>query len=144
MRTNRGWVAVGLGAVILASCSASETERATPKAESDTGRQLYVQYCASCHGAEGTGDGPVAASLATPPADLSTIARRNNGVFDELAVMSTIDGRRDIAAHGSREMPVWGAVFASEHAAAGQRQAAQLSVLLTTLLTDYLASLQRE
>jgi hypothetical protein len=72
------------------------------------------------------------------------LAQRNDGVFDELAVMSTIYGGREIAAHGPREMPVWGAVFASEHAAAGQIQAAQMAFLLTKVLSDYVASIQKQ
>lgn len=111
---------------------------------STTGRDLFMRYCASCHGAEATGDGPVASSLTTPPADLTTLAQRAGGRFDGSDVMSTIDGRRNIAAHGDREMPVWGVAFMSEHAAAGERQAEQISLLLTKLLTDYVASLQEE
>src|SRR5690606_13864298 len=32
------------------------------------GQQLYAQYCASCHGPEGAGDGPIAATLDPKPA----------------------------------------------------------------------------
>jgi hypothetical protein len=43
------------------------------------------------------------------PADLTVLARKNNGVFPIRAVYETIDGRKLIAAHGTREMPIWGA-----------------------------------
>ena len=33
------------------------------------GKALYAQYCASCHGATGRGDGPVAATLNPRPAN---------------------------------------------------------------------------
>lgn len=127
----------------LKSIQYDEASSPAPRA-SETGRDLFVRYCASCHGAEGTGDGPVASSLATPPADLTTLARRAGGRFDENAVMSTIDGRREIAAHGQREMPVWGTVFMGEHAVAGERQAGQISLLLSKMLSEYVASLQKE
>lgn len=35
------------------------------------GLALYPDHCASCHGAEGRGDGPAAAGLRVPPADLT-------------------------------------------------------------------------
>lgn len=37
----------------------------------DHGALLYRRHCASCHGTRGHGDGPVAASLAAPPPDLT-------------------------------------------------------------------------
>lgn len=73
-----------------------------------TGAELYAVHCVSCHGPAGAGDGPVAAELATPPVDLRGLAARNGGVFDEAAVLGVIDGRRAVAVHGPREMPVWG------------------------------------
>ena len=76
-----------------------------------TGQALFVRHCASCHGLSGEGNGPLAASLRRSPTDLTTIAKRRGGRFDEADVMAVIDGRRSIAEHGPREMPVWGAVF---------------------------------
>ncbi len=110
----------------------------------DTGRALFLRYCASCHGDEGRGDGRVAASLATPPPDLTTLATSKGTSFDPAEVMATIDGRRDLAAHGRREMPVWGVAFTSEHLGAGERQAGQISLLLSKMLADYVVSLQEE
>jgi len=37
-----------------------------------TGQALYEAHCASCHGLEGRGDGPNAASLPSPPADFGS------------------------------------------------------------------------
>ena len=69
------------------------------------GVDLYVRYCASCHGLAGRGDGPAAAALVPPPTDLT----RSTAELPEL--MKVIDGRRTIRAHGSSDMPVWGDVF---------------------------------
>ncbi len=72
-----------------------------------SGADLYAQLCASCHGPEGHGDGPVAATLKTPPPDLTRITARQ-GDFPEIDLFDVVDGRAVIPAHGSREMPVWG------------------------------------
>lgn len=57
-----------------------------------TGRALFDQYCVSCHGADGTGNGPAASGLAQRPADLTRISERNGGTFPMIRVMSVIDG----------------------------------------------------
>src|SRR5579863_7414040 len=49
-----------------------------------SGREMFNTYCAACHGKEGRGDGPAAPALKKAPADLTTIAARNNGKFPEL------------------------------------------------------------
>ena len=72
---------------------------------------MYLGFCASCHGKEGKGDGLVASSLKTPPANLTTLSARNGGKFPELRVTSAIKGDPALPAHGSAEMPVWGTVF---------------------------------
>ena len=46
----------------------------------DIGRTEYQSSCASCHGVDGKGMGPVADALKTKPADLTTMTKKNNGV----------------------------------------------------------------
>ena len=75
-----------------------------------SGAAMYRVYCASCHGADGRGRGPAAASK-TPPADLTGLARRNGGRFPSVRVFQAIEGGAGSPAHGSRDMPVWGNVF---------------------------------
>jgi len=75
------------------------------------GPDLFRAYCASCHGDDGKGNGPAAPALNVKPADLTTIARRNGGVFPSKRVRDIISGDDVIVAHGSREMPVWGPIF---------------------------------
>jgi mono/diheme cytochrome c family protein len=72
------------------------------------GKIEYLSSCAACHGEDGRGDGILASILKVPPADLTTLARRNGGYFPLTAVTEIIDGRTLIAAHGTREMPIWG------------------------------------
>ena len=76
----------------------------------DTGSQLFRAHCASCHGTDARGNGPVAAQLRHAPSDLTQYTRRNGGTFPSERVYRIIDGR-DVSAHGDREMPVWGEVF---------------------------------
>jgi Cytochrome C oxidase, cbb3-type, subunit III len=75
----------------------------------DIGRSLYQSSCAICHGIDGKGKGPLSEQLKVAPTDLTVLAKKNNGVFPVSAIYEVIDGRKEIAAHGTRDMPVWGA-----------------------------------
>jgi mono/diheme cytochrome c family protein len=68
----------------------------------------YEIACMACHGIEGHGDGRLAKTLKTAPADLTLITRSNHGVFPSKTIAEIIDGRAIDGAHGNREMPVLG------------------------------------
>jgi mono/diheme cytochrome c family protein len=72
---------------------------------------LFEQYCSTCHGKSGTGDGPIAAQLTKRPADLTRIALRNGGTFPSEQVERIVDGRNPVKGHGGGDMPVWGDAF---------------------------------
>ena len=74
----------------------------------DYGKTEYESNCASCHGLKGKGDGPLSQIYLTKPTDLTTLAKRNGGVFPAQRVHEIIDGRQEVEAHGPRTMPVWG------------------------------------
>jgi mono/diheme cytochrome c family protein len=76
-----------------------------------SGKQMYKDYCASCHGFDGRGHGPVADSLIKPVPDLTTLAKRHGGKFPEEYVTSVLRFGPGFSAHGSSEMPVWGPIF---------------------------------
>jgi cytochrome c553 len=80
--------------------------------ESLDGRLLFRAYCATCHGGDAKGNGPAAPSLKKSPPDLTRISQRNGGTFPMVRVQKTISGE-DVrtAAHGDREMPIWGPIF---------------------------------
>ncbi len=78
-----------------------------------SGKEMFTSYCAACHGTDGKGDGPAASTLKVPPADLTTLSSKNGGKFPGLKVSQAIRGDSTIPAHGSKDMPVWGAVFMS-------------------------------
>jgi hypothetical protein len=82
----------------------------------------------------------VAASLKAAPPDLTTLARRSGGEFRESHVMAVIDGRYEVAAHGPREMPVWGAVFTEEMA--GRPTGVYEAIARSRALADHLRSIQ--
>ncbi len=71
------------------------------------GQKLYMQYCASCHGTDATGKGPVAIALRVPPTDLTRISKEN-GKFPIEKLQASISGENALPVHGNRDMPVWG------------------------------------
>ena len=77
----------------------------------DIGKSEFQSSCASCHGTDAKGKGPVSDQLKIPPPDLTMLAKNNNGVFPTNAVYETIYGLKTIPAHGTREMPIWGERF---------------------------------
>ena len=74
----------------------------------DTGKLEFLSNCAPCHGPDAKGNGPDSVKLQTKPADLTTLAKKNNGVFPLSTVYATIDGRNVTETHGIRDMPIWG------------------------------------
>jgi len=90
-------------ATSLVFCSAGFAQQG---AAMDLGKREYDSNCASCHGADGKGKGPYNEFLKRSASDLTTLAKRNGGVFPIARVYETIEGAG--AAHGTREMPIWG------------------------------------
>jgi mono/diheme cytochrome c family protein len=74
----------------------------------DIGKREYDASCAACHGLDAKGGGSFAELLPVKVPDLTTLARKNGGVFPIARVYDVIDGREVIKAHGTREMPIWG------------------------------------
>jgi mono/diheme cytochrome c family protein len=72
------------------------------------GSAEYLNSCATCHGVEGKGDGTLAKHLDIHPANLTVLAKNNDGVYPFLKVFQNIDGRSATLGHGSMLMPVWG------------------------------------
>ena len=75
------------------------------------GQESFARNCASCHGTDATGDGPVAATLKVEPANLTQLSQKEGGEFPFWRVHRSVDGRLELPGHGTREMPIWGFVF---------------------------------
>ncbi len=104
------------------------------------GKALYLQYCSSCHGSGGQGDGVVAGFLTPKPTDITELAKKNGGKFPFVETMQQIDGTQTVRAHGDPTMPVWGESFRQELAATPDRQARVRGKLM--LITEYVRSIQ--
>lgn len=76
----------------------------------EDGAALYRKHCATCHGSEARGDGPMAGVLTVQPVNLRALAAQNGGDFPVLRVIKRIDGRDPLVSHGS-PMPVYGDFF---------------------------------
>ena len=106
-----------------------------------SGKELFAQYCASCHGVSGRGDGPVSKSLTVEVPDLTRLAQRHGSFFDRELVERIIDGRHVIGAHGTRTMPVWGEDFSRVEL--GNPDAERGTRTIIVRLADYVWQLQR-
>jgi mono/diheme cytochrome c family protein len=107
-------IAAACGVVLLPALAAQGQRRELPRVSLAplTGKDSFDRYCATCHGTSGRGDGNLAASLTTRPADLTTLAQRRGGVFPRAEITAYVDGSgRSIPAHGATQMPLWGGIF---------------------------------
>ena len=133
------------GLVLLMVCVAGARDKgAVDKAPpaptiAMSGKQTYAHYCAWCHGPDGRGDGPAAFILKTPPADLTTLAKRHGGKFPYEYVSDVLKFGTRIVSHGSSDMPIWGPIFGSME---NYNEAAVRKRIKD--LCDYLASVQEK
>lgn len=102
-----------LTAVLGISRAEQKTDQKHPARQPNriSGKETFLKYCASCHGEDAKGKGPAAIALKPPPADLTTLARRYDGKFPSGYVGALLKFGRNLAAHGSDDMPVWGSNF---------------------------------
>ncbi len=114
----------------------------------DIGKREYDSACAVCHGLTGKGDdGPLKSLLVRPVPNLTVLAKNNKGVFPFDKVFQIIDGRQEVAAHGPRDMPIWGNAFNNQTSLyfdnypKQDRESAARSRILA--LTEYVYRLQQ-
>jgi mono/diheme cytochrome c family protein len=109
-----------------------------------SGERDFRMYCASCHGENAQGNGPTAEVLTIAPPDLTGLTKGSDGTFPAERIEKLIDGREEMAAHGSREMPVWGEWFkmeAAEGLGGAEGPETEVKRRITNVI-DYLQSIQ--
>jgi mono/diheme cytochrome c family protein len=110
-------------------------------ADANQGKEMYMQYCSSCHGQDGRGDGSVSAFLKVKVPDLTLLKKNNKGIYPMEHVILAIDGRRKLRSHGDPKMPVWGESFSRE---VKDLKSAEVTIgLKEKAIAEYVATLQR-
>ena len=136
-----------LFAMVLATASTLQGQQSKPKVKHEaapitspnSGKEMFMSYCAPCHGKDAKGDGPAAASLKQLPANLTQLAKLNKGKYPADEVTSVLRGQAKLIAHGDQEMPVWGPVF--WRMSQGHEEIVQMRV---ANLNKYIESLQEK
>ena len=105
----------------------------------ENGSALYQRHCATCHGLDASGDGPMAPALVIQPPDLTALAADNGGVFPTLRAVMRIDGRDPLISHGS-PMPIFGAFFQGNDTAL--KAASGQPIMTSRLTADLIAFLE--
>ena len=138
MRTRILAILVCLFALALASAQETKVKKVPAQYTSPaSGKEMYNAYCASCHGTDGKGNGPAATAMKTAPTDLTQLSAKNGGTFPEAKVYAAIKGDTTVAAHGSKDMPVWGPIFRA--VSAGHESETHMRLVN---LTNHVRSLQ--
>jgi len=119
---NKGMILTGTLLLATGLCLAQDKtetkpvvkETAIKPTSAASGKEMFTQYCAPCHGADAKGNGPAASAMKTAPTDLTQLARKHDGKYPANSVASALKfGGGATGAHGSADMPVWGPLFQS-------------------------------
>jgi len=103
-----------------------------------SGEEMYLSYCADCHGRDGTGHGPKARANKTRATDLTILTRSSHGKFPAELVKETIRGDVQVVAHGAKDMPAWGLLFT--YVGGGSQSEVELRI---HHLTEYIRAMQK-
>lgn len=105
--------ALALPALAVAQTDRKPTLRKVPAkiTNPSDGQEMFMSYCAPCHGKGGKGDGPAAVALKNKPADLTQLTRTHGGKFSIKDFEEKVNGLAMTPAHGTSEMPIWGTIF---------------------------------
>jgi mono/diheme cytochrome c family protein len=125
-------------ALVVASSGIAQTIKTVPPTPTSptSGKEMFNEYCAVCHGQDARGSGPAASALKKVPSDLTLLTVHNKGKFPDARIAGFIEGDDQLDAHGTRDMPMWGSVFKSM---AGGEATTSMRV---ANLTSYIKSLQ--
>jgi mono/diheme cytochrome c family protein len=110
--------------------------------ESNPGYQAYRENCGACHGVFADGNGPVAQFLDPKPANLTKLYKRFGSPLAKAQLLSVIDGRDMVRAHGTSEMPIWGRHLYQSIPPAPGKEALKRGTL--QIIIDYLQTIQEK
>lgn len=127
-------VTVGLG---YADQAGTKVTISVDKTSPTSGKQMYSNYCAPCHGMDGRGHGPAATALKAQPTDLTGLRGKNHGKFPDSHIVAVLQFGTNVPAHGSAEMPVWGPILSKMNLENPQDKQLRISNL-----SRYLESIQ--
>jgi mono/diheme cytochrome c family protein len=130
-------IAVLAAGMSYADQSSAKVTIPVNKTMATSGKQMYANYCAPCHGVDGRGQGPVSSALKTPPMDLTVLARNNHGKFPDAHIANVLQYGVDMPSHGSAEMPVWGPILGNMNHTNPQER-----MLRVSNLSRYLETMQ--
>lgn len=144
MRTLLRCFAAAVSFLVLAGAFAATPGPATaqdslPPEFVPSGKVMFKQYCAACHGLNAKGHGPARSALKIPAADLTTLSKRHGEEFPYDYVTNVLRFGPGVAAHGSSDMPTWGAIF--QYMDNYNETAVRKRI---SNLCDYLASIQEK
>lgn len=141
---NRLLITLAAGVTIAAFAFAQQAANNTQtikvgKTPANSGKMMYNNYCAPCHGTDGKGGGPVAAALKQPPTDLTVLARNNGGKYPDAHIAAILQFGPEAkgASHGTAAMPVWGPILGNMDQVNPQNKQLRISNL-----SRYIESLQ--
>ncbi len=133
---------IGLAGAIAAGMAYADQTRTKviipiSKTSPTSGKQMFTNYCAPCHGVDARGNGPAAAALKMRPTDLTGMCRKNHGRFPDTHIVSVLEFGSTLPAHGSAEMPVWGPILGKMNQVSTQDKLLRISNL-----SRYIESIQ--
>jgi mono/diheme cytochrome c family protein len=124
-------VAAALAVSLSVAGQAQQSKVVIPvvKTSATDGKQMYTDYCATCHGTDGRGHGPAASALKMPPTDLTVMTKNNHGKYPDTHVIAILQFGKEVGAHGSAMMPVWGPILGNMNRANNQEKLLRISNL---------------
>jgi Cytochrome c len=109
------------------------------QSEPGSGKQMYKDYCAVCHGMDGKGDGPAVQFLQAAPPDLTTMGKRYNERNVTLRVNTVLRFGTGRKARGTLDCPLWGDLFYELENRNGHPDIAKMRI---SNLSEYVQSMQ--
>jgi cytochrome c553 len=136
--------AVFAGCIGAAAQQNAKLRMEVGRTPANDGRQMYVSYCASCHGMDGKGSGEMAAVLKTQPADLTRLSSRNHGKYPAHRVATVLQEGVVTPAHGEALMPAWGPVFAKMDRSSSLVATSSTKMLRVSNLSRHIRGMQAD